>query len=179
MEFSKVLHTLRTKRGLSQKELAQSLEVAQASINYWEKGQRTPSIEAAQKIADYFGVTLNYLMTGNEADKITLKRNGQIETFDMSKIVEAINEHTQKDIKDFVKTFYGNDEKRKELIIEILKTHNYKVEEKDIHHFIITDHQGFSFLVNRDDFADMAERCDKDIRYNVEKLLSDSRELKK
>ena len=83
MEFSKVLHTLRTKRGLSQKELAQSLEVAQASINYWEKGQRTPSIEAAQKIADYFGVTLNYLMTGNEADKITLKRNGQIETFDM------------------------------------------------------------------------------------------------
>lgn len=70
MGFSEKLYELRKKAGLSQKELAKRLDVAQASINYWEKGQRTPSIDMVSIIADYFGVSLNYLM-GFEEDKIT------------------------------------------------------------------------------------------------------------
>ncbi len=59
MEFGEILYALRKKHNLSQKELARELEVAQASINYWEKGERTPSISAAKKIADYFGLSVN------------------------------------------------------------------------------------------------------------------------
>ncbi|MDR3895276.1 MAG: hypothetical protein Q3Y17_21880, partial [Blautia sp.] len=69
------------------------------------------------------------------------------------------------------------DAKREELLIEILKTHNYKIENKDIHGLTITDSQGFRFYVNQSDFQDMALRCDKDICYNMEKLLSSSREI--
>lgn len=75
MEFGKVLYSLRKKHQLSQKELAKELDVAQASINYWEKGERTPSIEAAKKISDYFGVSINDMLGGIiEQSRIHLKK---------------------------------------------------------------------------------------------------------
>ena len=56
------LKSIRKKHHLSQKNLADDLGVAQASINYWEKGQRTPSIEAVKSIAEYFHVTVDDLL---------------------------------------------------------------------------------------------------------------------
>lgn len=66
MGFSEELYKLRKEAGLSQKELANEIGVAQASINYWEKGQRTPSISMVTLIADYFHVSLENLLTRNE-----------------------------------------------------------------------------------------------------------------
>lgn len=75
LEFGEVLYSLRKKHQLSQKELAKELDVAQASINYWEKGERTPSIEAAKKISDYFGVSINDMLGGIiEQSRIHLKK---------------------------------------------------------------------------------------------------------
>lgn len=62
MDFSERLYNLRKQKNLSQKELAQKLGVAQASINYWEKAQRTPSIDMVALIADFFNVSIDYLM---------------------------------------------------------------------------------------------------------------------
>ena len=66
MAFSKKLYQLRNAHSLSQKKLADYLNVSQASINYWEKGQRTPSIEQLQKIADFFNVTPDSLLNENQ-----------------------------------------------------------------------------------------------------------------
>lgn len=60
MSFQNKLLELRKNHGLSQKKLADELGVAQSSINYWEKGQRTPSFNVVQKIADYFRIPVNY-----------------------------------------------------------------------------------------------------------------------
>ena len=62
MSFSDKLYKLRISKGISQKELAEGLGVAQSSINYWEKGQRDPSITVVKKIAEYFCVSIDYLM---------------------------------------------------------------------------------------------------------------------
>ena len=56
------LIALRKKAKISQKELAEEIDVSQASIGYWERGQRAPSIDAVQKIAKYFNVTTSYLV---------------------------------------------------------------------------------------------------------------------
>lgn len=61
MDLPEKLLTLRKNAKISQKELAEKIGVSQASIGYWEKGQRTPSIDAVQKIAEYFNVTTSYL----------------------------------------------------------------------------------------------------------------------
>lgn len=66
MGFSEELYKLRKEAGLSQKELAEKIGVAQASINYWEKKQRTPSISMLTLVADYFNVSLESLLTRNE-----------------------------------------------------------------------------------------------------------------
>ncbi len=60
--FSTRLLKLRNDPNLSQKQLAKEIGGSQASINYWEKGQRTPSIDAAKKLADYFRIPVSELL---------------------------------------------------------------------------------------------------------------------
>lgn len=62
MDFPEKLFNLRKSQNLSQKELAKRLGVSQASVNYWEKGQRTPSIDAARTIAEYFNIDTSALL---------------------------------------------------------------------------------------------------------------------
>ena len=65
MAFPEKLKFLRTQQNLTQKAFAEKIGTSQSSINYWEKGQRIPSIEAAAKIADYFGITIESLLDSN------------------------------------------------------------------------------------------------------------------
>lgn len=61
MSFQEKLKELRLKNGLSQKKLADEIGVAQSSINYWEKGQRMPSVDAAHRLAEYFNISIDEL----------------------------------------------------------------------------------------------------------------------
>ena len=60
------IRELRKELGLSQKDFAEKIGVSQSSINYWEKGQRIPSIEAAAKIADFFNITIESLLDSED-----------------------------------------------------------------------------------------------------------------
>lgn len=41
--------------------------IAQSTLSDWKKGKSTPKTDKLQKIADLFGVSLEYLTTGEEA----------------------------------------------------------------------------------------------------------------
>lgn len=77
MSFSEKLHELRVSRNISQKELAESLGVAQSSINYWEKGQRDPSITMVKKLADYFGISVDDFLSDEKTDTIAAHFDGE------------------------------------------------------------------------------------------------------
>jgi transcriptional regulator with XRE-family HTH domain len=62
--FGKRLHDLRRQRGWSQTELAAKVETSGPIIGRYERGDMTPSIDMARKIADAVGVTLDYLTGG-------------------------------------------------------------------------------------------------------------------
>lgn len=70
MGLQEKLKELRLNNNISQKRLADAIGVAQSSINYWEKGQRTPSVSAAQKLADFFDITLDELYDIDNADNL-------------------------------------------------------------------------------------------------------------
>ncbi|MBQ2737896.1 MAG: helix-turn-helix transcriptional regulator [Clostridia bacterium] len=53
---------LRVLRGISQVTLAEKLNVTKQCISNWENDNVLPSIEALQKIADFFGVSTDYLL---------------------------------------------------------------------------------------------------------------------
>lgn len=64
------LKELRRKKGLSQSELAKKINVAQNTVSNWENGNRIIDSEKAIAIAEFFGVTTDYLL-GNSIDNNT------------------------------------------------------------------------------------------------------------
>lgn len=56
------LKELRQEKKLSQKELADYLGVNEKTISRWENGESTIKSDKAQALADYFGVSVGYLL---------------------------------------------------------------------------------------------------------------------
>lgn len=50
--------------GKSPSAVAQELGINKSTVTVWKKNQSTPKTDILQKIADYFGVTTDYLLTG-------------------------------------------------------------------------------------------------------------------
>lgn len=65
MDFFERLSLLLKTKGISQKQLADSLGIRQATISDWKNKGNLPQGETAIKIADYFDISLDYLLTGN------------------------------------------------------------------------------------------------------------------
>lgn len=56
------LKELRNKKGMSQRELANFLQLSPSAIAMYETGQREPDSETLKKIADFFNVSIDYLL---------------------------------------------------------------------------------------------------------------------
>ncbi|WP_209329137.1 helix-turn-helix domain-containing protein [Lunatimonas salinarum] len=77
-----IISNLRKEKGWSQSDLANESGVSREMISKYERGLAIPSVDAAKKIADAFGVSLDYLVgEGINAsfDKTTLKRLQEIQ----------------------------------------------------------------------------------------------------
>lgn len=62
--FSHTLASLRKAKGLTQQELSRILGLSPSSISMYERGEREPSFETMEALADFFNVDMNYLMSG-------------------------------------------------------------------------------------------------------------------
>ena len=62
MILNERLAELRKKKDVSRRELSFSLNLEQSTYGKYESGQRQPSLDILQKIADYFNVTTDYLL---------------------------------------------------------------------------------------------------------------------
>lgn len=61
-EFKDILYELRSSRGISQAQLAHDLKLSVGLVGLYETGKRMPSRTTQEQLADYFNVTLDYLM---------------------------------------------------------------------------------------------------------------------
>ena len=61
-----IFEQLLQKRGVTAYRVAKETGVTQTALSNWKSGRSTPTTKTLQKIADYFGVTVDYLMTGKE-----------------------------------------------------------------------------------------------------------------
>lgn len=66
MQFQDRLYQLRKERGLSQENLADVLGVTRQAVQKWESGVSRPDMDNLTALAQYFGVTLDWLITGSE-----------------------------------------------------------------------------------------------------------------
>ena len=69
MEFSEVLNKLLESRKLTAYRLSKETGISQRLIGYWKKGEKKPSSGNLQKLAEYFHVSTDYLLAGEESKK--------------------------------------------------------------------------------------------------------------
>jgi len=60
--FAERILELRKEKGISQAMLAKQLQVSYAVICYWETDRSEPTAPNLVKIADYFDVSVDYLL---------------------------------------------------------------------------------------------------------------------
>jgi transcriptional regulator with XRE-family HTH domain len=63
-----VFGELLQKFGVTPYKVSKETGVTQTSLSNWKSGKSTPSTQNLQKIADYFGVSVEYLITGKEPE---------------------------------------------------------------------------------------------------------------
>ena len=66
MEFRERLFDLRRQAGLSQEDLANLLNVSRQAVQKWEAGTSRPDMDNLVSLAEYFKVSLDYLVAGRE-----------------------------------------------------------------------------------------------------------------
>lgn len=69
--LGEILKSLRRQEGMSQKKLAEALNVSQSAVAMWESGKNTPEYGTLIKLGEIFNVSIDYL-TGQTRGK-TLK----------------------------------------------------------------------------------------------------------
>lgn len=62
MTFSERLVLLRKSRGLTQKQLAEAVHLSELAIQHYEAQRREPAFTKLIALADYFNVSLDYLV---------------------------------------------------------------------------------------------------------------------
>ncbi len=60
--FCKNLASLRRERGMSQREVAEVLQISQALLSHYENGAREPGLAFVCRACDYYGVSADYLL---------------------------------------------------------------------------------------------------------------------
>lgn len=62
MSFSERLVLLRKSRNLTQKQLAADIQLSELAIQHYEAQRRKPAFDILIALADYFDVSLDYLV---------------------------------------------------------------------------------------------------------------------
>ena len=61
------LKKIRKKKGLSQLKVAMDLSITREALSYYENGKRSPDVDMLVKLARYFGVSVDYLIFGENS----------------------------------------------------------------------------------------------------------------
>lgn len=79
---------LRDERGFKDADVVRATGITKSTFSDWKSGRSNPKNDKLQKIADFFGVTIEYLTTGDDtAEKVALTRKDER---DISKTVSEL-----------------------------------------------------------------------------------------
>ena len=63
-----IFEELMKAKGVRMSDVSRETGISYSTFTDWKTGRYTPKADKMQKIADYFGVTVEYLMTGEAKD---------------------------------------------------------------------------------------------------------------
>lgn len=120
MSFGKKLRSLREEKRLSQVELSKKLNITSQALSQYELGKRIPDAEMIIRIADFFDVSVDYLLDRTN-ERITVDNIKAILASD-SAFARALDKlTTRKELQELFKITKDLSRERVEQIIRIIK----------------------------------------------------------
>lgn len=95
MNLGENIYNYRTKRNMSQGDLADAMEVSRQSVSKWENNSAVPELDKLMKLAEIFEMTLDELVSGEKAEApapspVTEMPAPPLERFPAKKVVGTI-----------------------------------------------------------------------------------------
>ena len=103
----KKLKELRLKKKISQLTLAEAVGVSQQSVNKYENHKSEPEISVLIAMADYFGVTVDYLIGRTDGEGKNIRKT---EAELMAEKINRLSENEKKCVKVIIDTFNNQKE---------------------------------------------------------------------
>ena len=88
--FGDTLKQLRTSKKMSQKELAERINIARSVISFYESGDRMPSYEVLIKISRIFNVTTDYLLGIERGRMVDVSGLNENDVAAVTTVIEAL-----------------------------------------------------------------------------------------
>lgn len=99
--FAQRLKELRKEMGLTQVQFAQKFCVSNGAVGMWETGKREPDFDTMNRLADFFHVSVDYLL-GNVNDPFFYLDNEriirEINSYEDDEKAPALTEKDQRDV---------------------------------------------------------------------------------
>lgn len=95
-------------KGVTAYRVGKETGIATSTFTDWKKGRSVPKQNKLKKIADYFGVTVEYLMTGENYK------------FSDDDVLLDVRISEDFDLKEAIKKYYSLDDRKKKHVIELI-----------------------------------------------------------
>ena len=98
------IKTLREEKDLTQQQVAELIHMHRSNYSKVEKGERDLSLESVNKIAKYFGLTIDQLVNfnGNMPDEVTVEDKSLLEQV---KLISQLEEEERSMVFKMIDTF--------------------------------------------------------------------------
>ena len=63
------LKAIRKQKKLNQLKVAMDMNISREALSHYETGKRSPDIQMLRQLSDYFNVSIDYLVNGEEFSK--------------------------------------------------------------------------------------------------------------
>lgn len=110
--FFDIFKLLCEKKGVSPKKATEDIGLSNSITTKWKKTGATPKGDTLQRIADYFGVTTDYLLTGEETKKAPTQEGERDHAID----------HVDEELKDYLDELRNRSEMR--MLFSVAKNAN-------------------------------------------------------
>lgn len=105
--LARIIKSLRESNGWYQKDVADKLNVKSNTLSGYENGTRSPDPEMLEKIADLYGVSVDYLLGREEFGSLDYYKNKIVTEFPdidlMFKDMESLTADDMKEVYEYIK----------------------------------------------------------------------------
>ena len=109
MSLGSRLRELRENRGLYQKDVATEIGVSPGAISYYEKDIKKPGREVLDKLANFYGVTTDFLLNGKDNTLSDIEEKFPEGVQILRRASYELFEEDKKKMIKLIKAFLGED----------------------------------------------------------------------